>query len=132
MNDPESMFWFALHVRTRFEKAVALKLRCKGYEVFFPLYRGADRWSERLKEIEFPLFPGYVFCRFEPVECLPILTIPGVKAVGGFGPRLLAINESELNSIRAVLQSGNYCEPWPFLQVGQRARVAYGPLAGIE
>src|SRR5262245_58470580 len=28
--------------------------------------------------------------------------------------------------------SGNYCEPWPFLQVGERVRVEYGPFAGTE
>jgi transcription antitermination factor NusG len=133
MNNPAGeMFWYALHVRTRFEKAVARNLRGKGFEEFLPLYRRANRWSDRIKQIDLPLFPGYVFSRFDPVKRLPILTIPGVKAVVGFGKNIIPVEESELNAIRAVLKSGTYCEPWPFLQVGQRVRVEYGALAGTE
>ena len=133
MHVPEvGTLWYAVHVRTRFEKVVARNLRNKGYDEFLPLYRRANRWSDRIKEIELPLFPGYVFCRFNPLDRLPILTVPGVNAVVGFGKNFLPVDESELNAIRAVLKSGNYCEPWPFLQVGQRVEVEYGPLAGTE
>jgi len=130
---PEGVpLWYALYVRTRFEKVVARNLRGKGYEEFLPLYRRASRWSDRIKEIEFPLFPGYVFCRFNPFDRLPILTIPGVNAVVGFGKNFIPVDENELNAIRAVLKSGTHCEPWPFMQVGQRVRVEHGPLAGTE
>src|SRR5262245_2057898 len=128
----EELLWYALYVRTRFEKAVARNLRGKGYEEFLPLYRRANRWSDRIKQVEFPLFPGYVFCRFNPVKRLPILTVPGVKAVVGFGKNITPVEERELNSIRAIWKSGNYCEPWPYLQAGQRVKVEYGPLAGTE
>jgi transcription antitermination factor NusG len=133
MNVPEEgTLWYALHVRTRFEKVVARNARDKGFEELLPLYRRPSRWSDRIKQIDLPLFPGYVFCRFNPLDRLPILTIPGVKGIVGFGKNLTPVDESELNAIRAVLKSGAYCEPWPFLQVGQRVRVAYGPLAGTE
>jgi transcription antitermination factor NusG len=128
----EGTLWYALHVRTRFEKVVARNLRGKGYEEFLPLYRRTNRWSDRVKEIELPLFPGYVFCRFNALNRLPILTVPGVNAVVGIGKNLLPVEESELDAIRAVLKSGRCCEPWPFLEVGQRVRVEYGPLAGTE
>jgi transcription antitermination factor NusG len=124
--------WYALYVRTRFEKVVARNLRGKGYEEFLPLYRRSSRWSDRIKEIELPLFPGYVFCRFNPLDRLPILTIPGVNAVVGFGKNFIPVDEQELGAIRSVLKSGTHCEPWPFLQVGQRVRVEYGALAGTE
>src|SRR5215510_15103792 len=133
MHAPEERtHWYALYVKTRFEKVVAKNLRGKGYEEFLPLYRRTSRWSDRLKEIEFPLFTGYVFCKFNPFDRLPILTIPGVNAIVGFGKNFIAVDEGELNAIRIVLKSGTYCEPWPFLQVGQRVRVEYGPLAGTE
>jgi transcription antitermination factor NusG len=128
----EGTLWYALHVRTRFEKVVARNLRGKGYQEFLPLYRRTNRWSDRVKEIELPLFPGYVFCRFNPLDRLPILTVPGVNAIVGIGKNLLPVEESELNAIRNVLKSGTFCEPWPFLEVGQRVRVEYGPLAGTE
>jgi len=128
----EGTFWYALHVRTRFEKVVARNLRGKGFEEFLPLYTRTNRWSDRIKEIELPLFPGYVFCRFNPHDRLPILTVPGVNAVVGIGKNLMPVDESELDAVRAVLKSEAYCEPWPYLEVGQRVQVEYGPLAGTQ
>jgi len=128
----EHMAWYALQVRTRFEKVVARNLQGKGYEEFLPVYRRTSRWSDRTKKIELPLFPGYVFCRFDPSDRLPILTIPGVIAVVGFGKKIVPVDDSELNAIRALSKSGTHYEPWPFLEAGQRVRVDEGPLAGIE
>lgn len=128
----EGTLWYALHVRTRFEKVVARNLRGKGYEEFLPLYTRTNQWSDRVKQIELPLFPGYVFCRFNPNDRLPVLTVPGVNAIVGIGKSLLPVEESELTAIRAVLKSGTFCEPWPYLEVGQRVRVESGPLAGTE
>jgi|SRR5262245_36161907 len=128
----EGTFWYALYVKARFEKVVARNLRGKGYEEFLPLYLRTSRWSDRFKQIELPLFPGYVFCKFNPFDRLPVLTIPGVNAIVGFGKRFVPVDEGELNAVRDVLKSGKHCEPWPFLQVGQPVQVDHGPLAGIE
>src|SRR5262245_50359473 len=132
MHAAESSLWYALCVRIHFEKIVAYNLRGKGYEEFLPLYRDYSRRSDRIKATDVPLFPGYVFCEFNPLHRLPILTIPGVNAIVGFGKNFIPVQKGELNAIRAVLKSGNYCEPWPYLQVGERVRVEYGPFAGIE
>jgi transcription antitermination factor NusG len=133
MEGPEEcMLWYALHVRTRFEKVVARNLQAKGYQEYLPLYRRTSRWSDRVKQLELPLFPGYVFCRFNPSERMPILTVPGVNAVVGFGKVFIPVDETELNAVRTVIESGKYCEPWPFLQVGQRVRVEHGSLTGTE
>ena len=131
-NENKGMFWYALHVRTRFEKVVARNLRGKGYEEFLPLYKRTNRWSDRLKEIELPLFPGYVFCRFDPHDRLPVLTVPGVNAIVGIGKTLMPIEQTELDAVQAVLKSDAFCEPWPYLQVGQHVEVEYGPLAGTK
>src|SRR5216684_1011727 len=73
--------WFALQVRARHEMGVAQHLCSRGYDWFLPLYKCRKRWSDRMKEVETPLFPGYLFCRFDPQERLPILTSPGVIQV---------------------------------------------------
>ena len=129
----DKILWYALHVRTRFEKIIAQNLRFKGFEEFLPIYRRAVRTSaDRVREIELPLFPGYLFCRFNALNRMPILVIPGVKAVVGTRKDLLPVDETELDAVRAVLKSGAYCEPWPYLEVGQRVSVERGPLAGTE
>src|SRR5258706_912721 len=124
--------WFALQTRCRYESFVAKQLRHKGYEILLPLYECRRRWSDRIKEFELPLFPGYVFCRFNPLDRLPILVTPGVVRVVGFGKNPVPVDDAEIAAIRIVVQSGLPRQPWPFLQIGQKVRVECGPLCGLE
>jgi transcription antitermination factor NusG len=84
-----------------------------------------------MKKIEDPLFPGYVFSRFEPDARLPILTTPGVMGIVSFGQQLARIDEEEIAAIRTAVHNGD-CQPWPYLAAGQMVRVTSGPLEGIE
>ena len=124
--------WYALRVRSRCENTVATHLGGRGYEWFLPLYKCRHRWSDRFKEIELPLFPGYVFCRFNVLHRLPILTVPGVVRIVGFGRTPVPVDQTEIAAIRAAAKSGLPRQPWPFLQVGQKVRIEDGPLCGIE
>jgi transcription antitermination factor NusG len=124
--------WFAIHTRTRYENFVATQLRGKGYELFLPLYNCRRRWSDRIKELELPLFPGYLFCRFDPLNRLPILMTPGVFRVVGIGKNPFPVDDAEIAAIQAALRSGLPTQPWPFLQIGQRVKVEFGPLWGLE
>jgi transcriptional antiterminator NusG len=124
--------WYALHVRPRFEKCVETHLEEKGYEVFYPTYTTARQWSDRVKSLSLPLFPGYVFCRFDIHARLPILVTPGVTQVVGAGKTAISVDESELLAIRRVLQSGVAAQPWPFLKVGEAVRIENGPLEGLS
>jgi transcription antitermination factor NusG len=124
--------WFALQTRSRYEHFAAAHLRSKGYELFLPVYTCRRRWSDRIKEVELPLFPGYVFCKFDLLNRLPILVTPGVIQVVGNGKNPLPIDDAEVAALQAVVQSELPRQPWPFLQVGQKVRIAYGPLCGFE
>ena len=75
--------WYAVRTAAGREKAVSGQLANKGYEQFLPMYRTRRQWSDRVKELELPLFPGYLFCRFDVNSRLPILVTPGVKLIVG-------------------------------------------------
>lgn len=124
--------WFALHVRPRREKFVASLLRHKGFVEFLPLYRSRRRWSDRYRQIELALFPGYLFCRFDPHNRLPVLTTPGVDFIVGVGKTPVPVDEAEVWAVRAIVDSGLGAVPWPFLETGQRVRIEDGPLFGLE
>jgi transcription antitermination factor NusG len=124
--------WFALQTRSRYEHFVGAMLRGKGYELFLPVYTCRRRWSDRIKELELPLFPGYVFCRFNPLDRFPIVVTPGVLQVVGIGKSPVPVDDAEIAAIQTAVQSGLPRQPWPFLQIGQRVRVECGPLCGIE
>jgi len=123
--------WYALHVRPRFEKHVETHLEEKGYEVFYPTYTTTRQWSDRIKSLSLPLFPGYVFCRFNLHSRLPVLVTPGVNQVVGAGKTPITVDESELLSIRRVLESGVAAQPWPYLKVGEPVSIENGPLEGM-
>jgi len=60
----EAEQWYALVVKPRHDKVVSKTLEHKGYQTLVPLYKKRQRCAARFKESELPLFPGYVFCRF--------------------------------------------------------------------
>jgi transcription antitermination factor NusG len=124
--------WFALRIWSQKEKLVAAALESKGYEHFLPLYRCRRRWSDRVKEFELPLFPGYLFCRFDPNHRLPILVTPGVMLIVGIGKIPVPVDEGELAAIQSIVTSGLKTEPWPYLQIGQKVRIERGSLEGVE
>jgi transcription antitermination factor NusG len=85
-----------------------------------------------MKEIDLPLFAGYVFCRFVYRQKVNLLNTPGVRRIVGFGTGPAPVAESEISAIQAMLQSKLPVRPWPFLKPGDRVRVERGPLRGIE
>lgn len=124
--------WFALQVRSRREAMVANHLEGQGFDCFLPLYKSTRRWSDRLKEVEQPLFPGYLFCRLNLSNRGPVLMTPGVQQIVGFGRTPVPVEERELESIRQVLSSGLPSLPWPYMHIGERVRVNYGSLVNLE
>lgn len=127
-----SIDWFALRTKPRAEKVVAEALHAKGYEEFLPLHHERRRWSDRVASVEVPLFPGYVFCRFDARERLPILKTPGVLVIVGAGRQPEPVDEAEIASLQAVVGSRLPVNPWPYLYAGQKVRIVGGPLAGAE
>jgi transcription antitermination factor NusG len=123
--------WFALGVKPRFDKAVARMLDSKGLETLLPLYKKRHRYAARCKVSELPLFPGYVFCRFNVLTRLPILTTPGVTQILGIGNTPVPLSENEIVSLQTAIKSDLPLQPFPFLQVGQRVRIEEGVLAGV-
>jgi transcription antitermination factor NusG len=124
--------WFALHVRTQHEKSAAEYLRGYGYELLLPLYKCRKRWSDRVKEVDSPLFPGYLFCRFDPLERLPILKAPGVIQIVGFNRQPVSVDEQEISAIQTLMAAGVPNQPWPFLRAGDKVQIESGPLRGVS
>jgi transcription antitermination factor NusG len=124
--------WYAVCTRHQHEKAAAKILEYKEFEILLPVYKARRRWQDRVKEISVPLFPGYLFVKSGREGYLPILTTPGVSSIVGCGGRPATIPFSEIEGIRRIVQSTLRVEPHPFLRSGDRVRVKYGPIAGVE
>lgn len=129
--DEATSSWFALTVKHQHERAVRDALASKDLEALAPMYRTKRRWSDREKEIDLPLFGGYVFCRFPYEERVRVLTTPGVRRIVQFGEAPSPLAESEIEAIETMVKSNAPIRPWPHLKPGDRVRVERGPLRGL-
>ena len=126
--------WYAIRTRSRHEKMVAEQLDRQGVENFLPLVKRTRKWSDRVKEVELPLFSGYTFVRvvLSSPERLRVLQTLGVAGFVGINCCGTPIPENQIEDIRTLLASDVPFEEQPFLRVGQRVRVRGGALDGVE
>ena len=124
--EAETFAWFALRVRSNYERVAAMHLRSRGIEEFSPTYKAESQWSDRKKQIDRSVFPGYVFCRVDPEDRLPVLSVPGVVNLVAFGKGPEPIPDHEIEGVRRLVASGLLIAPWPFLKAGQRVLIEHG------
>lgn len=85
-----------------------------------------------MKEVEQPLFPGYLFCRFDFQSRRPVVTTPGVIQIVGFGRVATPLADEEIKALQVAVSSGVAKQPWPFLELGEKVEIESGPLRGLE
>ena len=130
----QSRRWYAIQTRSRFEKIVSADLALKGIDHYLATAQAINHWKDRKKLVELPLFPGYVFVRFqdEEVERLRVLRTVGVVRILGSNGGVEPIPDREIDSLRQLLLSGKPSFGHPFLREGSWVRVRKGALAGVE
>lgn len=86
--------WFVIWAESRAEKKVAQRMAAIGLSPWLPVVKERHRWSDRWREVECPLFPGYLFAKAINADWHKILRTPGVLTVvkEGGKPALLADN----------------------------------------
>jgi len=124
--------WFALGVAPRHEKVIRDLLRIKGFETLLPVYARRHQYGSRSRSFEIPVFPGYVFCRFDLSARLPVLRTPGVLQVVGAGKTPIPVADDEIVSIRRAMEARVPMTPCLYWHSGQKGRITKGPLTGIE
>jgi transcription antitermination factor NusG len=123
--------WYAIWTRSRHEQVVREQLERKGVEVFLPTITRWSRWKDRKKQIDWPLFPGYCFARFEVSGRLPILKCTGVVNIVSFDGEPAPVPELEIDSIRRLVTSDLQYDSCPLIKEGSVVEVTHGPLKGV-
>jgi transcription termination/antitermination protein NusG len=123
--------WYAIRTRSRHEQVVRQQLERKQVEAFLPTIPRWSRWKDRKKKIDWPLFPGYCFARFDSGDALPVLKCTGVVNIISFEGKPAAIPEFELDSIRLLVASDLQYDPCPLIREGTMVEVMHGPLRGV-
>ncbi len=124
--------WYAIWTRSRHEQRVLEQLEQKGYEAFLPTIPKWSRWKDRKRKIDWPLFPGYCFARFDAADRLPVLKCTGVVSIVSFDGDVAPIPETEIEAIRLVVHSDLRYDPCPLIKEGTLVEVTHGPLRGVQ
>jgi transcription antitermination factor NusG len=129
-----AVHWYAVRTRSKFEVKVRTRLFDKGVDCYLPVLHETHRWKDRNKEIEVPVFPGYLFTRLvDSSEArLAVLRTEGVVNILGQGERIEPVPEEEIESLRRLLAAKPRCLAHPFLQEGAWVRVKRGVLKNLE
>ena len=123
--------WFAVWTRSRHEQVVREQIEAHGIEAFLPTITKWSRWKDRRKKIDWPLFPGYCFARFDPAQRLAVLKCSGVVSIVSVNGDIAPIPDVEIDSIRRLVTSELQYDPCPLLQEGSLVEVVHGPLKGV-
>ena len=127
----DALAWYAVWTRSRHEQIVREQLERKGIEAFLPTITRWSHWKDRKKQVDWPLFPGYCFVRFNGAERLPVLKCTGVVKIISFDGDIAPIPEHEIESIRQLVESELQFDPCPLIREGMMVEVTHGPLKGV-
>jgi transcription termination/antitermination protein NusG len=128
---PNPVQWYAVWTRSRHEQLVREQLEQRKVEAFLPTITRWSRWKDRKKKIDWPLFPGYCFARFDVADTLRVLKCTGVVNIVSFDGKPAAIPPFELDSIRLLVGSELQYDPCPMIHEGMLVSVVHGPLKGV-
>jgi transcription antitermination factor NusG len=132
----ERPHWYACMTRSRAEKRVERMLADAGVEAFLPLLETERKWKDRSKKVPLPIFPGYVFARFNLGDVHGVLKIPGVATILRPNGYATPVREEEIESvrhmIRGVERTGVVPTDVDYMEVGEEVVVVAGPFKGMQ
>lgn len=124
--------WYALQVIPTYESVTRKWLEQSGYTVYLPTITVKRQWSDRMKVTTKAMFPGYAFCQYDAALRGRMVDSPRVVRIVGVGRLPMPIDDTELDSVRILENSGFAVETWRHLSEGDKVRVCRGPLKGLE
>lgn len=126
--------WFVVQLKPNAAAAAKRNLARQGVEIFAPFEEITNRVGGNLVLSRRPLFPGYLFVRFDAMEVgwRAINSTLGVIRLVGFAGRLpVAVPEPVMANLLERCDAAGKLHPPKTLSAGEVARVAKGPFAGF-
>ena len=127
------MHWYVIRTKPDQERQAEFHLRQLSVETFLPLLRQNKRIRRQEKTVIKPLFPRYLFARFDIDEQYRAVNYArGVLMIVKFGLRPAEVSESLIQDIRERLEDGYVIPKTERFQKGQIVQIKGGPLIGLE
>ena len=100
----ETINWYVVYTRPRWEKKVAATLAERGVVHYCPLNKVQKQWSDRKKVVMEPLFKGYVFVQVEDHKKWDIKLVDGILNYVYWLGKPALVRADEIDTIRKFLQ----------------------------
>ena len=126
------MPWFAVYTKPRNEKKVVENLIHSGFEAYVPLVKQKRKWSDRIKTVELPLIPSYVFVNISEKERHNVFVIPGIVRYVFWLGQPAIIKDEEIEALKQSLKEPIYDFRIEDLHAGMTYEISKGPFSGHE
>jgi transcription antitermination factor NusG len=124
--------WYVAYTMPRSEKKVGDALTKIGVTSFFPVHFVLRQWSDRIKKIELPMFPNYVFIHVNPKLRYRVLDVKDVIRYVSFDGQPAIVPDSVVDSLKKLSASNVEVSTEKFDKVGTPVMVCEGPFAGVK
>ena len=125
--------WYALYVKSRTEKKVAVELEGTGIDFYLPLEKRIRQWSDRKKWVEVPLFRSYIFVYITQKEYYKVLQTQGVMKFISFEGKAVPVPQQQIDAVKIYLTEMDPLlqedQPW---EEGKEVEVMAGKLTGLK
>ena len=129
---PGSLHWYAIYTKPRQEDRATSNLKILGVETCSPKIREArfNALIGQRVQIVKPLFPSYVFARFDAARMLhKVWFTRGVHKVVSFGGNPLIVADEIIHLIRLQMESEDFVKTGDEIALGDKVRIKSGPLS---
>ncbi len=127
--------WHALYTRSRAEKKALQFAEEYGVDAYLPIIRQYRKWSDRVKAVDVPLLPSYLFVKVSEKEYYDILNSPYIVCYITFEGKAAPIPETQINNLRLICGAKDV-ESIEVKQLdfkpGEKIRIMHGDFAGFE
>ena len=125
--------WFILQFKSNSHHLAAKNLNRQGFETFLPLHDTTSRRTSRFINTSKPLFPGYMFIKFDRAESEwhKINNTYGVSRLITFNSILKSIPTSFVDSLMKRYDLSDKLLPIQKLKKGDQVTVLKGPFANF-
>jgi len=125
--------WFILQFKANSHHQAVKNLNRQGFETFLPLHNSTSRKASRFINTSKPLFPGYMFIRFNKAEpeWHKINNTYGVSRLVTFNSILRSIPNTFIENLMKRYDLSGKLLPVKNLEKGDQVKVLNGPFANF-
>lgn len=128
---PSAAPWHVIRARARQEVRAEQNLQSGGIEVFLPRTRGS-RLNVRCRSIKvMPLFPQYLFARFDLSRARDVAFTRGIQTIVRAGNNFAVVDDGIITLLKGRMDAEGLIRVGEPLQPGEKVLIEDGPFSSL-